>query len=70
MRYEVVVSQVVDEVVEVVADSENDAIDKAGQVIYEGDCYFDGMPDYRFSVREIVDKSKLDFTEETNDEMF
>lgn len=61
MKYEVQVDQVVSEIVVVDADSENEAINKAGDELYQNEeTSFDGMPDYRFSVRKLVDTKEID----------
>ena len=60
MKYEVQIDQVVSEVVFVDADSENDAMNKAGDELYQSnDSSFDGMPEYKFSVRKMVDTKEI-----------
>jgi hypothetical protein len=60
MKYEVEIYQVTSEVVTVEADNEQEAMNIAGQVIHEGDYYFDGMPEYKMNVRQVVNKEVLD----------
>ena len=59
MNYEVEISQVTSEGVVVFADSEQEAMNIAGQVIHDGDYQFDGMPEYKFSVRKVVDTKEI-----------
>lgn len=60
MKYEVQIDQVVSEVVVVDADSENEAMNKAGDELYQSnDSSFDGMPEYKFSVRKMVDTKEI-----------
>ncbi len=59
MKYEVEIYQVVSEVVVVEADNENDAMNKAGQEVHDGDYHFDGMPEYKMNVRKLVDTKEV-----------
>jgi hypothetical protein len=60
MKYEVEIYQVISEVVTVEADSEHEAMNLAGQVVHDGDYHFDGMPEYKMNVRQVVNKEVLD----------
>jgi hypothetical protein len=59
MKYEVEIYQVTSEVVTVEADNEQEAMNIAGQVIHEGDYYFDGMPEYKMNVRQVVNNKEV-----------
>ena len=57
MKYEVTIDQVVSEVVTIEADSEQDAMNKAGDELYQSNnSSFDGMPEYRFAVKKVITK--------------
>jgi len=60
MKYEVEIYQVTSEVVTVEADNEQEAMNLAGQVVHDGDYHFDGMPEYKMNVRQVVNKEVLD----------
>jgi len=60
MKYEVEIYQVTSEVVTVEADNEHEAMNLAGQVVHDGDYHFDGMPEYKMNVRQVVNKEVLD----------
>lgn len=60
MKYEVEVHQVVTERVTVEATSENDAMNIAGKIMHDEDGYdFDGMPEYKFTVKKILTDNEL-----------
>ncbi len=60
MKYEVQIDQVVSEFITVEAEHENDAINKAGDQLYKSnETSFDGMPEYRFSIKQLIDTKEL-----------
>jgi len=59
MKYEVEIYQVTSEVVTVEADNEQEAMNIAGQVVHDGDYHFDGMPEYKMNVRQVLDNKEL-----------
>lgn len=57
MKYEVTIDQVISEVITVEAKSEQEAINKAGDTMYQSnDSSFDGMPEYKFAVKRVLTK--------------
>jgi len=60
MKYEVEIYQVTSEVVTVEANSEQEAMNTAGQVVHDGDYRFDGMPEYKMNVRQVVNTKEID----------
>lgn len=55
MKYEVEVHKVITERVVVEATNAEEAMNMAGNEIHDGDYEFDGMPEYKFTVRQIVE---------------
>jgi len=53
MKYEV-------EIYQVTSEDEQEAMNIAGQVVHDGDYHFDGMPEYKMNVRQVVNKEVLD----------
>jgi hypothetical protein len=50
---------VTSEVVTVEADNEQEAMNIAGQVVHDGDYHFDGMPEYKMNVRQVVNNKEV-----------
>jgi len=39
---------------------EQEAMNIAGQVVHDGDYHFDGMPEYKMNVRQVLNNKELD----------